>query len=162
MSVTSEADQIEAILNGISDIGRVYDHHPTPPKNDFAEYVKMFMYDAIKRIRCVTIVYVGETRERKTIAFGSQKFWRRVNWKLRYYEGWAADGGDQERFFRDRLEEMANLLDTKVTLNGVVQDHTVVQVTTPNDAQGVDLGGVSCYYGELSFTTLNEETLATS
>lgn len=164
------ADQraaLAALIDGVTDSGVVYPRQPLP-KNDWAAFIRAFTIELAgqKYVRAWTLGYLGEARERMTTNVGSTKVKRILQWQARLHWGWkdsgdiAVAGSDEE--FGTMLETVADAIEARpgFGLAGTGY-HRGVQISVPAPF-GAYLGDVLVHYGELTITTVNEVTIATS
>lgn len=160
MSVIGQhAAALKTALEGITDIGVVYDYQPYP-KNDWAQFIDTLTVKigGQRQVRAWTIQYDGENRDYQVVGIGSVKTIRSLNYIIRGHLSWSNPTSDKA--FRDLVEQVATAVDTARSLGGTALDHQPVTIDLPNDASPVMIGDVLCHYVEIRVIVKAVETLA--
>lgn len=157
--IGNHAAQLKSALEGIANIGKVYDYQPYP-KNDWAQFIDTLTVSigGQRQVRAWTIQYQGENRDFQAIGVGSVKEIRLLNYIVRGHMSWSNPASDVA--FRDLIEQVATALDTARSLGGTALDHQPVTIDLPNDASPVMIGDVLCHYVEIRVVVKAVETIA--
>lgn len=154
-AIGDQATAIAAVVDDVPDSGIVYSYRPMP-KGDWATFLTAFtvVINNVRHIRAWTVQYMGEERHEQNIALGAAKQLHYYRWKVRFYYGWADP--ESETVFRAVVEAVANALDSSRTLGGAAISHDPVDITVPNNGDGVMLGDYLCHTAELDFRSWDE------
>ena len=96
------------------------------------------------------------------IAIGSEKQRVSLSWIVRGFLGHNGDTSDAT--FRDLLETVVEALNANRSLTGApsILDHDPADYDLPNNGALLSLGDVVCHYGEVTFISHHEITVAVS
>ena len=162
--VSGTADSIAAILTAVPNIGLVYKYDPFP-SGDWASFVDEFTttISGIEQVRAWTIKNIGRVTEPGTMSIGSEVQRPSLSWLIRGFLV-VKNVATSDVTFRDLLEAVTEALNTKRGLGGApsILDHDLADYSLPNNGELRLLGDVVCHYGEVTFTSHHEITVATT
>lgn len=155
--VADQAAAITAVLNTVTDIGKVLDHQPYPVK-DWAGFVSTLSYDpgTGREVRAWTLQLVAEERKPLNIASFSTKVKREMQWLVRGHM--SINEGSSDVAFRNLVEAVMDAIDTARSMSGTMQDHDPCDLSLPGDGAPVALGETVVHYCEIRFTGWIEAT----
>jgi hypothetical protein len=148
MSESAIRAQIDAILSGVTNIGKVYDYERWA--SDWSTFIGFFKttISDVDQIRGWEIGRRSYAEKKVVIGVGSSSHEGTHVFIIRGYLG-VNDASATEKTFNALIEAVAAAFRTNKTLNGTAKDHDYIQ------AEVIDarmFGGVLCHYSELSLT----------
>ncbi len=148
MSESTIRAQIYAILNGLTDIGKVYDYERWAA--DWNVFINLFKatVGGVDQIRGWEISRRSVKEEKIVLGIGASTNEITHGFLIRGYMG-INDASATEKTFNALIEAIAAVFRSNKKLNNTARDHDFIQAEVIDTRM---FGGVLCHYAELSLT----------
>ncbi len=152
MSETAIRTQIAAVVNGVTNVGKVYDYERWAP--DWGTFISLFKttISGVAQIRGWEIGRRGFSEKQAAIGGEYGQNEKRHEYLIRGYMG-VDDSAATEKTFNALIEAISDALRNNWTLNGSALNHEWLQAPV---IEARMFGSVLCHYCELTLAVCEE------